>query len=387
MTYFSIFIALVWAYLCYLFVSLLRNYYAAKAVGIPVIISPVDVFHPVWLVFGGLVKPFIFILPYGLRRWSTFYNLDWPFYDKGRIHRDVGEVFALVNPWNIAIILDDPVGAEAVYHRRKDFIKGGNYNLFNFFGKNVFSVNGEDWARQRRITGPCFNENVSGLVWDESTRQARAMLNLWTIGTDSVVNSMLDDTRMITLHVLSGVGFGVRQDFGHGMANVKAGHTLAYRDAIVGLLAHLGEVMVFPRKVLNFPILPKSMKDAGTLLNEFGTYMDEMLNDERQAIEKGEAASRKSNLLSAMIQSSAEERNPKARLTDEEIKGNLFIFNVAGHETTANTLAYAISLLALNQDCQTWLREELKQYTQGQEPRSYEEVFPRLKRCQAIMVC
>ncbi|KAF2815923.1 cytochrome P450 [Mytilinidion resinicola] len=376
---------LIGAYLGYLLVSLFRNYHAAKILGVPIVLSPFDLFHPLWYLISPAFKPLVSLLPYRFRRWSSLYTGDWPFYDKRRIHREAGDVFALVNPWNYHIIVGDPVAADAIYHRRKDFIKGKNYAIFNFFGRSVFSVDGEDWSRQRKITAPCFNERVSGMVWDESVRQARAVLKHWTSDEQGKVGSMVDDTRMITLHVLSAVGFGIRQDFGHGMADVKPGHTLAYRDALLGLLTHFVYPLVFPLWFLEIPGLPESsMKTAGTSLRELNSYMDEMLNDERTAIENGEAAPAKPNLMSALIRSSAEERKPKDRLTDEEIKGNLFIFNIAGHDTTANTFAYAISLLALHQDCQSWLREELELHVHHSES-NYEEVFPHLKRCQAIM--
>jgi cytochrome P450 len=196
---------------------------------------------------------------------------------------------------------------------------------------------------------------------------------------------MVDDTRMITLHVLSAVGLGVRQEFGHGMAEVKPGHTLAYRDAMLGILTRIIYALVFPQWFLEWRILPKPMRETGTALRELNGYMDEMLNDERRAIVNGEISPKETNLMSALIRASAEERDAKHRLTDEEIKGNLFIFNVAGHETTANTFSYAISLLALHQDCQSWLREELDQYVLG-EASNYAEVFPHLVRCQAVMV-
>lgn len=65
-------------------------------------------------------------------------------------------------------------------------LKGWNYSLFDFFGGIVFSANGEGWSRQRKITAPCFNEKISGTVWNESVKQAREMLQgleAWRGGT------------------------------------------------------------------------------------------------------------------------------------------------------------------------------------------------------------
>jgi cytochrome P450 len=78
----------------------------------------------------------------------------------------------------------------------------------------------------------------------------------------------------------------------------------------------------------------------------------------------------------------------RSSLSDEEIYGNLFIWNLAGHDTTATVLAYAISLLSINLSVQDWLSEEIN-HVFGDTPSedwNYEEDFPKLKRCLALMV-
>lgn len=63
-------------------------------------------------------------------------------------------------------------------------------------------------------------------------------------------------------------------------------------------------------------------------------------------------------LVRAAELSKADEKGRNS-LTDEEIFGNLFIYNLAGHETTANTLAYAVALMSINRGVQDWIGEEL----------------------------
>ena len=46
-------------------------------------------------------------------------------------------------------------------------------------------------------------------------------------------------------------------------------------------------------------------------------------------------------------------------LTDDEIYGNTFIDNLAGHETTVHTLTYTINLLAAHPFYQDWIHEKL----------------------------
>ena len=53
-------------------------------------------------------------------------------------------------------------------------------------------------------------------------------------------------------------------------------------------------------------------------------------------------------------------------LTKDEMLGNLFIYNVAGHDTTANTIGYAVYLMASDPRWQAWIHEELNFVFSGQ---------------------
>ena len=63
-----------------------------------------------------------------------------------------------------------------------------------------------------------------------------------------------------------------------------------------------------------------------------------------------------------------------------------FVF--AGHDTTANSVAFGIALIATRPDVQDWIAEEINTIFSKQdlEASSYVELFPRLKRCLAVMV-
>jgi cytochrome P450 len=85
----------------------------------------------------------------------------------------------------------------------------------------------------------------------------------------------------------------------------------------------------------------------------------------------------------------------KSFLTEEEIAGNLFIFTAAGFDTTANTMGYAVTILAAYPQWQAWVQEEIDSVmgspsTGGEDEPAlpdYATTFPRLIRCLAVMVC
>ena len=121
--------------------------------------------------------------------------------------------------------------------------------------------------------------------------------------------------------------------------------------------------------------------------------MGEMLTTERHLISSKKIDTR--SLMNALIRASDEAKETEVKgktvsgLTDEEIFGNLFMYNLARHETTANTLAYAIVLLAAHPECQEWMAAEIEAVLKDNsniETWNYEKVFPKLNRCLAFMV-
>lgn len=65
----------------------------------------------------------------------------------------------------------------------------------------------------------------------------------------------------------------------------------------------------------------------------------------------------------------------------------VFIFNFAGHDTTAHTFVWVMCFLAGNPQVQDWIHEEI-QNALGDRPKDqwdYKTDFPRLKRCMAVL--
>jgi len=74
-------------------------------------------------------------------------------------------------------------------------------------------------------------------------------------------------------------------------------------------------------------------------------------------------------------------------MTEDEITGNLFLFTMAGFDTTANTLVYAIMALALEPDWQDWIFEGINEVSRRQPDGQYSVSFPLQTRCLALLVC
>lgn len=231
-------------------------------------------------------------------------------------------------------------------------------------------------------------------VWDESLNQTNDMLVSWTSSPESRSPSVAKDTRTLSLNVLAATGFRRAYKF-RSSEQPKTDEASTYRDALQMVLDNAILIMVLPRWLFSLPLLPKSLARVGKAANDFQYYMKTMLGEETALRDKGRegTGSLMTSFVRALDTHQKGDSSPRG-LTVDEIFGNIFVINFAGHDTTANTIAFAALLLAAYPDVQNWVGEELLAVVgkeQGRDNASsrwdYNEIFPKLLRCRAVLVC
>ena len=90
-------------------------------------------------------------------------------------------------------------------------------------------------------------------------------------------------------------------------------------------------IVLLPKRWRTLPI--KHLRKTEEAYNEFGKYLQELLEDERIQFTEG---TKRSNLLSGLIYHSLPgiEFQEQKSLRDDEIIGNAFVLLIAGYETT-----------------------------------------------------
>lgn len=244
---------------------------------------------------------------------------------------------------------------------------------------------GKQWQTQRKIITSCFNERNYEIVWSESLSLAYDMLQYWA--KKQSITSSADDLRTLSLHVLTGAGFGKHFKFeGHDERGTTA--SANYKNSLQMILENCILIMALGPKALALarPWLPKTWK-LGVLAAtcaEFQEYMTEMYEEEKAKPLKPDSGSVRT-LMSSLVSASQAEAKTGTGLTESEIYGNMFMLNFAGHDTTAHTFTFAIHFLAAHPDAQTWVSEEIHSVHSPQHEWNYTTDFPRLVRCLAIM--
>ncbi|KIW09979.1 hypothetical protein PV08_11755 [Exophiala spinifera] len=387
-------------------VRFVQNYHEAKRTGLPIIFTPVNAPGPLWMMLKDFLIPIASRLPLELGTWALRSDIGWTFPLKYKDHARYGDAFVIVGPGELELVLADPPATEDVMRRRNDFVKNpAMYGMLDIYGPNLDTVNGKAWDRHRKVTVPPFNEQNSALVWREAGEQAEQMLAVWSSKRQEVVRSTQRDVHALALNVLCGAGFGVKSSFvdstlppsspseDQGRSGDRdrdrdlKPQKLGYRESLRLLLADfINVVLLSLLKKGGYPdwALFGGMKKLNTAYEEFKVYMGEMIAHEKEAFARGDVS--RHNLLSEMIRA-LDGSIAGAGLSDEEVYGNLFIYNLAGHDTTAATLHFAITLMAAHPEWQTWVAEEVDAVCKADDTGSlyYEETFPKLKRIHALM--
>ena len=365
---------------------LLRNYRLVRSIDLPIVISPTATLNPLWIIAYKLIPwtiPALKLLPTSIGKWVDHTYMGWQFDDKHAVHDKLGPAFVLCTPSINEVIIADPLTADTILHKRKDFVKPAiMYDGLNVFGKNVDSVEGETWQRHRKLTAQNFNEGVSSSVWSESIRQAAEMLREWTTMPEGS-QEVAKDTATLALHVLTYAGLGIQYSFTESPQQVDKPHTMSYRNALLLILTNFTLLVMIPMNALTFRFFPAHIRRVGRACQEFKLYMREMVLSAKDSLASNKTPEA-TNLLSALVKANQAEQHG---LSNDELYGNLFIYNMAGHETTANTLATAIAYLAADPQWQEWVFEELRATTPSLDPAKweYKDIFPKLQRCLAVM--
>lgn len=198
----------------------------------------------------------------------------------------------------------------------------------------------------------------------------------------------IEGLRIIAINVLMSAGYGVSQSWKHGSGEPPQGHKLTYIETVSVVVHNYLVAALVPARFLCLPVMPTSFRKLGAAVFDFPARTKEMVDKERKS-----TGSLRNNMMSALVKASNDEKNParkdvklRLHISEDEMIGNLYQFTIAGFDTTANTMAYAVTILAIHIEWQDWIIEEIDQVANLHGDLDYGRTFPALKRCLALMV-
>ncbi|KAL4925351.1 cytochrome P450 [Aspergillus undulatus] len=366
--------------------SLLHNRSLARKTNLPYIIWPFFEANLFYLALWGTRW-----FPYIVNQWlpesiadhvnDSVFRARWDV--KDRMAKRYGGVYLYVTPGGISYNIADADVVSQICKARQNFVKPVKHlEAFDMYGSSIFTTEGSQWTQHHRATAPAFNDKNNALVWTESIRQAREMTCYWSekysnderYGSSFALPDAREDILKLSVNVICSAGFGVKLPFKpapEGRADVAedlfmdavtpaSGYRFTFRSVMEYMNRSMMTVFiangVLP-KWIPHSVLPFFKKDYDAH-RDLGSYLQTLVK--KAEINDNETH----NLLERVVHSRREEQNSSNKrnpgLSDAEILGNVYIFSIAGHETTATTLRFALALLAIHGDVQEELHQELR---------------------------
>lgn len=262
-----------------------------------------------------------------------------------------------------AWLVSDPAMAELVFVKtaanfQKDvFLRA----LKRVLGEGLLSSEGAFWRRQRRLIQPAFHrERIAGYGAIMVSHAAR-MLAGWR---DGEVLDLHHAMMALTADIVTQALFGA-----------EAGDTREVARCVEAIMARFANPLY-----LLAPAMEKLPLPANRRLREVSARLD--------AIVRGFVAKRRAmgadapdDDLLAMLLAAQDEDG--ARMTDQQVRDEVLILFLAGHETTALALSWTFHLLSQHPEVEATLVEELDAVLAGRDPTV--EDLPRLRYTERVV--
>jgi cytochrome P450 len=231
----------------------------------------------------------------------------------------------------------DPDSLRVILKERvEDYPKSVTTKLIlnDAIGDSLFVAEGAHWRWQRRAAAPAFSQrHVEGLG-PVMTAAAEASCRRLAAARGPV--DLFDETVAATFEVISDVTFS-----GDGMFDRDAVH-----HAIDAYIAQTAKI-----SLMDVMGLPAWLPRPGRLFSGPGLKRMKAIAD-RSIAARAQAAAHEAppDLLDLLLV--AQDPETGRTMTRDELRDNLLTFIVAGHETTALTLAWALYLCAFDPSVQ-----------------------------------
>jgi cytochrome P450 len=237
------------------------------------------------------------------------------------------------------------------------------------------------------------NEKISKVVWAESLKQSNQMLDWFEANSDLTTNTIVDSLKTIAINVLGTAAYGFSQPWTPSKNTSSQSTSQSFFNSVSLQTQFFILTALVPTRILRLPFMPERMQNLAAAKVNFPRYAQDLINAERMS--HAGVSGVKSNVMAMLVQvldqgddmpEQKSREQKQVAMTVDEIQGNLFILSVPRLKTTANTMAYAVVLLAVYPEWQEWLIEEIDCVASQDPHELYKQTYPKLLRSLAFMV-
>jgi len=238
----------------------------------------------------------------------------------------IGQVLLVHQPSAIRHILLDNAGNYRKDPMQRRVLSAG-------LGDGLLSAEGEQWQSQRRTLAPLFARKTVTSFAEAMLAAANDLVGRWRRRGDRSTIDVAAEMTLLTLNVLA------LTIFSDGIGGDLDEFRLAM-NAYFAAIGRIGALDLFG--VPDFVPRPGRSRLKATL-DYFENIIDGLIDRRREALARGQVTS-PPDLLTLLL--GALDPSTQRPMTLAEVKSNVLTFLSAGHETTANTLAWSLFLLS-----------------------------------------
>ncbi|KAG2175879.1 hypothetical protein INT44_000357 [Umbelopsis vinacea] len=240
--------------------------------------------------------------------------------------------------------------------------------ITKFFGTNNMAfANTHEWRKRRKIANPAFKRSMPAKTFALLT--SRMFEQIDKSSGPVHIQKLL---QRFTLDAIGLIGFG----FEFNATNTPEGEWVHIYNDVADNIADF-KYLVFPALDTTYLGLFPERQKKHESLNRLNSLFNQIIEHKKLELAKGASnvEDNEKDLLTLMIEAGNGENDQEA-LTDEELRNELVLFFLAGHDTTSNAMTAALYFLAANPDIQTRARKEVLSVL-GDEPL---DVWPTLEQ-------
>ena len=288
-------------------------------------------------------------LPPGPDRSTLGMSVDWvrrPLAFLEECERIYGECFTVrLRPGQSTVMVSDPDAVREVFTGDPEILRSGEANrlLGSALGANsLLLLDGREHLRERRLMLPPFHGERMRGYGELIAGVAERRLRRWPVGRAFPV---APHTRAIALEVIMRAVFGINEPerlapLERALDRLLKAITKPYRVLSIMLLEPDGRVVTTWRR--HAPIMRR---------------VDDLLYEEIGARRTEPDIAGRMDILSLLLQARDDDGRP---MDDEHLRDELMTLLLAGHETTAAALAWALERLARRPELYERLRAEIE---------------------------
>ncbi|WP_448571942.1 cytochrome P450 [Trichothermofontia sp.] len=262
-----------------------------------------------------------------------------------------------------ACLLTNPAYIEAVLREHTIFIKDtpGWRAIRTLVGIGLLTSEGAFWAKQRRLTQLVFHQQRINTYSGLMVAATEKLQHRWQAGDRRDIHQ---DMMHLTLDIVTRTLFNLEM-VGEDAQIIERALSLS----MAWFSRQQKQGFSLP-PWLPFPYTQRYLKAVAAL----DQVIDRLIQERRAS---GDAPE---DLLSLLLQVRDEDGS---QMSDRQLRDELKTLILAGHETTANTLAWTWMLLAQHPECEAKLWQELDTVLQGRSPTLLD--IPNLPYTQQVL--